>query len=208
MGLILVHFSNMTCEREETNMKCQRCGAKTDGNFCAVCGTPLQTGATGDPGKQEQGQQSVQDQKTLRKKKPVYKRAWFWILVVLAAILVLGIGCGMCAGPVFMKTSELDPPASTDVGIPAPIAEPQKSDNDISIEEQADDAAREISLSEQTVYDAAGIRVTILSLDMKGSFFGPEIKLLVENASDKEITVQARALSINGLMADCVSPAA
>ena len=58
-----------------------------------------------------------------------------------------------------------------------------------------------VSIQEQVIYDADGIRITAVSLD-QDSFWGPAVKVLVENNSDKNITVQARNCSINGLMVE------
>lgn len=58
-----------------------------------------------------------------------------------------------------------------------------------------------VSIQEQVIYDADGIRITAVSLE-QDSFWGPAIKVLVENNSDKNITVQARNCSINGLMVE------
>ena len=58
-----------------------------------------------------------------------------------------------------------------------------------------------VSIQEQVIYDAGGIRITAVSLE-QDSFWGPAVKVLVENNSDKNITVQARNCSINGLMVE------
>ena len=58
-----------------------------------------------------------------------------------------------------------------------------------------------VSIQEQVIYDADGIRITAVSLE-QDSFWGPAVKVLVENNSDKNITVQARNCSINGLMVE------
>lgn len=61
--------------------------------------------------------------------------------------------------------------------------------------------SKEVTIEEQVIYDAGGIRVTAVSLT-NDSFLGPAVKVLVENNSDKNITVQARNCSINGLMVE------
>ena len=61
----------------------------------------------------------------------------------------------------------------------------------------------EVTISEQVIYDAGGIRVTAVSL-VKDPIWGPSVKVLVENNSDKNITVQARNSSVNGLMAEAM----
>lgn len=59
----------------------------------------------------------------------------------------------------------------------------------------------EVTIEEKELYNQNGIVITATSLEMNGSF-GPEIKVLVENNSEKNVTVQARSSSINGYMMD------
>lgn len=60
----------------------------------------------------------------------------------------------------------------------------------------------EITIERQVVFDQDGIIITATGIDLKGSFMGPEIKLLIENNSEKKLTVQARNVSVNGYMVD------
>lgn len=63
------------------------------------------------------------------------------------------------------------------------------------------DTSGEASIEEQVIYDADGIRVTAISLE-NDIIWGPSVKVLVENNSDKNITLQTRNSSINGLMVE------
>lgn len=58
----------------------------------------------------------------------------------------------------------------------------------------------DILLEESTIYDKNNITVTVKGLE-DDSIFGPSIKILIENNSDKNITIQTRNESINGYMA-------
>ncbi len=58
-----------------------------------------------------------------------------------------------------------------------------------------------VSIDETVLLDESGIKITAKSLS-DSSIFGPVVKLLVENNSDKDVTVQARNLSVNGYMID------
>lgn len=53
--------------------------------------------------------------------------------------------------------------------------------------------------------DQDGIIITLKSLELDG-MFGPSLKVLVENNSDKSVTIQTRDSSINGVMADSMFP--
>lgn len=60
----------------------------------------------------------------------------------------------------------------------------------------------EATIDEQVVYEQDGIKITAKGLDSDSSFMGTELKLLIENDSEKNITVQARNVSVNGYMVD------
>lgn len=57
----------------------------------------------------------------------------------------------------------------------------------------------EVTITEKVLVDEAGVKITAKSVDM-GSMFGPEIKLLIENNSGKNLTFQSRNASVNGYM--------
>ncbi len=58
---------------------------------------------------------------------------------------------------------------------------------------------KEISMEERVLVDKNGIKITAKSLDMD-NLLGPELKLLIENNSGKDLTVQVRNVSVNGYM--------
>ena len=55
------------------------------------------------------------------------------------------------------------------------------------------------SINETVLVDEAGIKITAKSFDPNG-FWGPEVKLLIENNSGTDLTFQARNASVNGYM--------
>ncbi|MBH1941932.1 hypothetical protein I5677_13600 [Mobilitalea sibirica] len=55
-----------------------------------------------------------------------------------------------------------------------------------------------IEIEEQVIFDQEGFKITALNIE--DTFLGPEIRLLIENSSDTNITVQAKETSINDLM--------
>ena len=66
--------------------------------------------------------------------------------------------------------------------------------------------AGEETVAEQVLLDEQGIIITAKSLDKSG-WFGPELKLLIENNSDKDLTVQVRSASVNGFMVETMMTA-
>ena len=53
---------------------------------------------------------------------------------------------------------------------------------------------------EQVLIDSNGIKITFKGMDYSDGIFGPEVKLLIENNTDKNYTVQVRNFSVNGFM--------
>ena len=66
-------------------------------------------------------------------------------------------------------------------------------------ENQSQGKSGKAEIEETDILDDAGIKVTATGLD-KGSLWGPELKLLIENNFGKALTVQARNVSVNGYM--------
>lgn len=78
--------------------------------------------------------------------------------------------------------------------------------NESSIDtEKADDVSDGVSedatIENQELYNQNGIVITATELNMNGTW-GPEIKVIVENNSEKNITVQTRNSSVNGFMTE------
>lgn len=57
------------------------------------------------------------------------------------------------------------------------------------------------TISETVLVDESGVKITAKSLEPNG-IFGPEIKLLIENNTDKDLTFQSRNASVNGYMVE------
>jgi len=54
------------------------------------------------------------------------------------------------------------------------------------------------------VYEGNGVKIVIKGLAEDESLFGPSVVAYIENMGDKDITVQARDVSINGFMVDAM----
>ena len=63
------------------------------------------------------------------------------------------------------------------------------------------DLITEVSIVETVLLDEANIKITAKEI-VDDSIFGTELKLLIENNSDKSLTVQAHNTSVNGYMID------
>lgn len=73
-----------------------------------------------------------------------------------------------------------------------------------TIQNEGQDEAKEITaedvvIEEQVLLEQDGIKITAKELSTD-SFWGPEVKVLIENTSTKSVTVQLRDVSVNGIM--------
>lgn len=75
------------------------------------------------------------------------------------------------------------------------------ADDTTAKETTAEAPSDEVVLEEKEIYNQDNIIITATGLKMDG-FWGPEITLLVENNSDKNLTLQPRNSSVNGYMID------
>lgn len=55
------------------------------------------------------------------------------------------------------------------------------------------------TVEEQVLYDMDGLRITATGLSFDG-LMGPELKILIENGTDKDLTIQTRDAIVNGYM--------
>lgn len=174
-------------------MRCVNCGAEVEGSFCPNCGTPVS------------GRQRVADDLAEKgTKKPVYKRVWFWLLIVLLALVVCLGSCVLILGslPSTEAGEERDVPV-TDEDAPEPTAV-EAADEALPADDGGASDPSRVTVDEQVVFDREGIRITVKELDMRGSFMGPELKVLIENDQAKSISVQVRNVSVNGIMVEDV----
>ncbi len=134
------------------------------------------------------------------------------ILLGIAGIFVLMILMGVIANIVSPGSSE-DTKAKTEnvadtesgQGTKSETTEENNRENDsTAVAEQAAEEAKEITaedvvIEEQVLLDRDGIKITAKELS-NDSFWGPEVKVLVENTSSQSVTVQLRDVSVNGIM--------
>lgn len=128
-------------------------------------------------------------------------------IISFALVILLAFSCAACSGtgdssikkPAEVTTdAPAEPDRSTEKDIPA--AEPEEDDTP---EQEPSEAPADLtaSIDEIVLVDESGIRITAKSLD-NDALFGPELKLLIENDSGNDLTIQCRNASVNGYMAD------
>lgn len=154
-------------------MICKKCGAQIDDKavICVNCGAQIG-----------------------KKKKPFYKKAWFWILAVL--IVMIGAAASGC-------DSDEDLKKPSDVQTDSSVTAPKEDETagttaPADKEENEDPAPEQITIEETLLYDANGI--TITATGVKDSLFGQEITLQIVNDTAKNVAVSSQYLSVNGYM--------
>lgn len=105
--------------------------------------------------------------------------------LVIAVLLILSLAA--CGG----SDAELQTPADVSVNDPA-ATKPEET-------EQA--AAQETAIEETVLVDEAGVKITAKSFH-ENELFGPALKILIENNSDVDLTIQTRNASVNGYMVE------
>lgn len=113
------------------------------------------------------------------------KTKWLAIVLCLMIFAIMAIGSGSTSSGEDQKISSVSSSSDTEAA---------SSSNEHSTEE----ASSEISIEDQVIYDANDIKITTMGLD--DSIWGTELKLLIENNSSQNITVQARNANVNGYM--------
>lgn len=106
------------------------------------------------------------------------------LALLLALVMVLATACS--AG------GEIKPPVNTD---PDSDASPAVSNSGNS--------SKDITIEETVIYEADGIKIT--ATEYVSSWSGPEIKMLIENNSDKDVLITDQMLSVNGYMMSSAS---
>lgn len=121
---------------------------------------------------------------------------------ILAIILVLSLFAVMAMGSGSSDSGDVKEPNSVSTGGNTAEQNTNNSTNSSdssNTTEATSPAKKDVTIDEVVLLDESGVKITAKSLDLKG-IFGPAIKLLIENNSDKSLTVQTRSTSVNGYM--------
>ena len=115
------------------------------------------------------------------------KKSKMLVALLLVLVMVLTTACS--------SGEEVKQPASVN-GDSSVTSGDTPAENNTNTEEE--DTAVEITVAETVLYDAGDIKVTATGYE--DGWMGPEIKVLVENNSTKNVLVTADAVSVNGYM--------
>lgn len=111
------------------------------------------------------------------------------LVIILALILAMSLAaCGGYSG------GEIKEPSSVTTGDTTKDEQQGEQANNLEEFEEV-----EVTISETVLVDEAGVRITAKSIEVD-EIFGPEVKLLIENDSGKDLTFQCSYAAVNGYM--------
>lgn len=119
-------------------------------------------------------------------------------IVIAAAIAMTLTACNSS------PTDEVQKPA--DILVNEAVEENKQEEQQGEVKEDVQNVPEKtgsVTIEETVLVDEAGVKITANSLDTKGSF-GPELKLLIENNSGKDLVFQCRNASVNGYMIETI----
>ncbi|MGN1346162.1 MAG: hypothetical protein ACI4V1_05210 [Eubacteriales bacterium] len=117
-----------------------------------------------------------------------------WVLpLVVAVVLILVVSCFAGGGE-----EEVKQPSDVQSGSTASQTASTKQSAGKNETIRETEPAASVSISEQEIYNKDGVIVTAKKL--QDGLFGPEISVVIENNSEKNIVVSTQSLSVNNFM--------
>ena len=115
------------------------------------------------------------------------KKSKMLIALLLAMVMILATACS--------SSDEVKQPVNVN-GDSSVTSNEEPAGNDSNNEQENDTV--EITVAETVLYEADGVKVTATGYE--DGWMGPEIKILVENDSSKNVLVTSASVSANGYM--------
>ena len=110
-------------------------------------------------------------------------------IVAVILVMLLAVSLAACG----VTVDDIKEPTDVSAGDIA------SKENDKKDESTTQSVPKDVFIEETVLVDEAGVKIVAKKLETD-SFMGPELKLLIENNSGKNLTVQARNESVNGYM--------
>ena len=115
------------------------------------------------------------------------KKSKMLVALLLAMVMILATACS--------SSDEVKQPVNVN-GDSSVTSNEEPAGNDSNNEQEKDTV--EITVAETVLYEADGVKVTATGYE--DGWMGPEIKILVENDSSKNVLVTSTSVSANGYM--------
>ena len=148
-----------------------------------------------------------------RERKPQYQKSSKSTALSISAMLISLMGLLTSFMAIAIASSkpkevyiEKEVPVYQDV-ITESKPESNQEDFDAAHVPSKNETTLETTIERQVVFSQGDIIITATGIDSNSSFIGPEIKFLIENNTEKNLTVQARNVSVNGYMVDTLMSA-
>lgn len=119
----------------------------------------------------------------------------------LSMVLVLVMCLVMCACGSSQSDPTVQPPKSVENVDQTESTAPMETPTESTAPTETPTKSTQVTIEEVVLVEESGVKITAKSLELDGSR-GPELKLLIENNSGVDLTVQCRNSSINGYMID------
>lgn len=116
------------------------------------------------------------------------KKSKMLLTLLLALVMVVTTACS--------GSEDVKAPAS--VNGDSSVTSNNESADSSSVNKTEDNVVAEITVAETVLYDVDGVKVTATGYEE--GWTGPEIKILVENNSDKNVLITSDSVSVNGYM--------
>ena len=117
------------------------------------------------------------------------KKSRILLVVLLVAVMVMITACS--------DSGEIKQPANIDSDSSAGFND--SGSNTSSEDDNTNDVDNiEVTIAETVLYEAEGVKVTATGYEE--GWMGPEVKILVDNTSSKNVLVTAESVSVNGYM--------
>jgi len=133
-----------------------------------------------------------------------------YIVLIIVVCILTSLACGSStsgdnAVVVNEEESVGDISSTTEEGENDKISPTTEEENSevVTLEEAKPTSTpdNKVNVEEQVLLEQDGVLITLKSLSYDG-FFGPSLKVLIENKSEKDITVQVRKTVVNDVMVD------
>lgn len=115
---------------------------------------------------------------------------------IIAAMMLTVTGCTLEDGDSDSKESSKDSLSSLE---DSKSKDDSKDENESKDSDDKKDTSGKPTIEEQVLWEADGVKMTATGID-EDSIWGTEIKVLVENNSDKDVTIGANAIIVNDYM--------
>ena len=134
-------------------------------------------------------------------------------IISIALVVIMMLSVVSCGSSSETNTGTVTVESAEKEELKEPENKPEQTDEkdddasdfwaDLVSDPDKKEGVADVSIEEAVLLEESGVRITAKSFE-QDSLFGPSVKLLIENDSDKNLSVQTRSSSVNGYMVDII----